>query len=138
MTASPGLPSDKLFHQLNDGLNELFSDYYMNQGREVMGLRYTLGDLFDELEVSYETGEPIPEHYFVDPKERAARDLTEELSDLQMRRDEIKQSIEQGRVAPGDHNFLRKLGQQITAVKAELEQPVQPTLLTLTQTEDNT
>lgn len=137
MTTSPELPSEQLLQKLNDGLNELFSDFYMNRGREVMWLRHTLGDLFDELEVSYETGEPITDHYFVDPTEREVRDLTEELSDLQMRRDEIRQSIEQGRPAPGDHCFLRTLNHQISTIKAELDPLVRPALFPLTQTEDN-
>ncbi len=116
---SAELPSEQLFQKLNE-LCDVIDEFYVRQSRPTITLRDCVGDLLDVLEVSYETGEPIPQSNFVDPTERTIRDLTEELSDLYMRHDEVKQSILQNRAAPGDHYYLRKLGHEIATVKAEL------------------
>ncbi|MBP7807376.1 hypothetical protein KA047_02675 [Candidatus Saccharibacteria bacterium] len=113
------LPPEQLFQKL-DELRDVIDEYYVRQSRPIATLRDCVGDLLDVLEVSYDTGEPIPQSNFVDPTERTIRDLTEELSDLYMRRDEVKQRIRQNGTERGDRYYLRKLGHEIATVKAEL------------------
>ncbi len=116
---SAELPPEQLFQKLNE-LCDVIDEFYVRQSRPTVTLRDCVGDLLDVLEVSYETGEPIPQSNFVDPTERTIRDLTEELSDLYMRRDEVKQRIRQNGAEHGDRYYLRKLGHEIATVKAEL------------------
>lgn len=120
-------PPEQLLQKLNE-LCDVIDDYYLRQSRPTATLRDCVGDLLDALEISYESGEPIPQSNFVDPTERTIRHLTEDLSDLYMRRDAVKQSILQNRAAPGDHYYLRKLGHQITTLKAELHSFTNPQL----------
>ncbi len=124
---SAELPPEQLFQKLNE-LCDVIDEYYARQSRPIVTLRDCVGDLLDVLEVSYDTGEPIPQSNFVDPTERTTRDLTEELSDLNRRRDEVKQRIGQNRIEHGDRSYLRKLGHEIATVKAELHGLANPQL----------